>query len=141
MSKLNIDLAALAEMTPAELRDKWSQIDGSPLPNVPPRLLRSLVASRLQERRHGALPALVRRELMKLTEGAGDSGTSPPGRQQLSPGARLVREWNGRTILVEVMEEGFRHERRTWRSLSQIARHVTGAHWSGPRFFGLAPHG
>lgn len=58
-------------------------------------------------------------------------------RVELTPGTRLVREWNGQTITVEVLEYGFRYADRTWRSLSEIARHVTDAHWSGPRFFGL----
>jgi hypothetical protein len=49
----------------------------------------------------------------------------------------LVREWHGRTHSVDVLQEGFLFERKTYRSLSQIARRITGAHWSGPRFFGL----
>ena len=53
----------------------------------------------------------------------------------------LVRECNGQTITVEVLEEGFAYAGRTWNSLSEIARHVTGAHWSGPRFFGLTGNG
>jgi hypothetical protein len=52
-----------------------------------------------------------------------------------------VREWNGRTISVEVLDDGFAYANRVWRSLSEIARHVTGARWSGPRFFGLTGHG
>jgi hypothetical protein len=62
---------------------------------------------------------------------------SVSSRASLSAGARLVREWHGRTHSVEVLKEGFLFERRTYRSLSQIARRITGAHWSGPRFFGL----
>ena len=90
----------------------------------------------LQERRYGALPALVGRELARLASDA--TGAEPTrSRIELTPGTRLVREWNGRTISVEVLETGFAFEDRTWRSLSEIARHVTGAHWSGPRFFGL----
>ena len=55
----------------------------------------------------------------------------------LKPGARLVREWKGRMNVVEVTADGFVHEGKTYRSLSAIARRITGAHWSGPRFFGL----
>jgi len=62
-------------------------------------------------------------------------------RIELTPGIRLIREWNGQTISVDVMEDGFAYADRTWRSLSEIARQVTGAHWSGPRFFGLTSHG
>jgi len=55
----------------------------------------------------------------------------------LSPGVRLVREWNGRTWHVEVLEDGFSCRGKTYRSLSAIARMITGTRWSGPRFFGL----
>ena len=65
--------------------------------------------------------------------------TSPaaPPRKQLSPGTRLVRDWNGRSHVVDVLEEGFAFEGRLHKSLTAIARQITGAHWSGPRFFGL----
>jgi hypothetical protein len=53
------------------------------------------------------------------------------------PGTRFVREWNGKTIAVTATDSGFDWDNDTYRSLSEIARKVTGAHWSGPRFFGL----
>ena len=59
------------------------------------------------------------------------------GARTLSPGTRLMREWNGRTYVVDVVEGGFVLDGRTYRSLSAVAIHVTGTHWSGPRFFGL----
>lgn len=140
MSRLDDELDALASLSPAQLRDKWSGMDGATPPSVPPALLRRLVAQRLQERRHGTLPALVARELARIaSEG---SETAPPHRNvELTPGTRLLREWNGQTISVEVLESGFAYGGRSWRSLSEIARHVTGAHWSGPRFFGLTANG
>jgi hypothetical protein len=58
-------------------------------------------------------------------------------RQTPAPGARLLREWNGRRHVVDVIERGFVYEGVSYRSLSAIARRITGAHWSGPRFFGL----
>ena len=113
---------------------------GGPPPSVPPGLLRRLVTQRLQERCHGALPALVARELARIAEGDGGAKTPRPT-IDLTPGTRLVREWNGQTITVEVLDDGFAYADRTWGSLSEIARHVTGAHWSGPRFFGLTANG
>ncbi|WP_165938370.1 DUF2924 domain-containing protein [Parafrankia sp. BMG5.11] len=140
MSKLVDDLVTLARLSPAQLKEKWTGIEGCVPPSVPPGLLRRLIAQRLQERRHGALPAIVARELARI---ASQGVEPPPPRRQirLTPGARLVREWNGRTVTVEVLEHGFAYADRTWRSLSEIARHVTGAHWSGPRFFGLTGNG
>ena len=63
---------------------------------------------------------------------------APEGTQTIRAGARLVREWNGRTHTVTVEEEGFSYAGRNYCSLSAIAREITGARWSGPRFFGLA---
>jgi len=83
---------------------------------------------------------LVAREL----EAALQKDESPQRRRQcvvLAPGTRLIREWNGQTIAVDVGEKGFVWEDRTYRSLSEIAREETGAHWSGPRFFGLNRNG
>ena len=137
--QLDAELAALAELPVTELRERWESLEGSPAPALAAPLLRRLLAQRLQERRHGGLPALVRRELLRIADG-GPAQASPCPRPQLSTGTRLVREWSGRTITVEVHDDGFRHAGRNWRSLSEIARHVTGAHWSGPRFFGLTGH-
>lgn len=140
MSRLDEKLTALASFSPAQLKEEWSNMERGPPPSLPPALLRRLVAQRLQERRLGALPALVARELALMACGAPNAEPARP-RAQLTPGTRLVREWNGQTITVEVREEGFLYDDRTWRSLSEIARHVTGAHWSGPRFFGLTSNG
>lgn len=140
MSRVDDELDALASLSPAQLKDRWNGLEDCPPPSVPTSLLRRLVAQRLQERRYGALPALVARELARL--GQEKSGAElVRSRIELTPGTRLVREWNGRTISVEVIEDGFSYGDRTWRSLTGIARHVTGAHWSGPRFFGLTANG
>ena len=57
--------------------------------------------------------------------------------KELAPGSRLVREWNGRTYTVDVLETGYLCDGQDYRSLSEVARAITGARWSGPRFFGL----
>ena len=64
------------------------------------------------------------------------SGSIKPA-PALSPGNQLVREWNGRIYRVLVLDDGFELDGRRYRSLSAVARHITGAAWSGPRFFGL----
>ena len=140
MSRLDDELAALDDLSPVQLKDKWTGMEGSAPPSVPPALLRRLVAQRLQERRHGALPALVARELARAASQSG-AALASRHRVELTPGTRLFREWNGRTVTVEVLDSGFAYADRTWRSLSEIAGHVTGAHWSGPRFFGLTSNG
>lgn len=142
MTRLEKDLAALATMSPLHLRERWAEIWSDGAPAVPTALLRRLLAQRLQEKRHGKLPLLVARELDRVEATAGKvESESPRPTVALSPGTRLIREWNGQTIAVEVTEAGFVWKDRRYRSLSEIAREVTGAHWSGPRFFGLNRRG
>lgn len=139
-NRLDADLAALANMSSAQLQERWSAIVSETPPWVPPALLRRLLAQRLQERRHGVLPVMVVRELERM---AGRQPSLAPvvQRPALTNGTRLIREWNGQTIAVEVLEGGFIRDGRMYRSLSEIAREVTGAHWSGPRFFGIRRRG
>ena len=137
--KLKAELAALATLSPAQLKERWVEVGVSASPNLSAALLRRLLAQRLQERRLGSLPAAVVRELER--NGRGGNSTSPRQAIPLTPGARLVREWNGQTIAVEVRADGFWWKGQLWRSLTEIAGEVTGAHWSGPRFFGLNRRG
>ncbi|KPL69310.1 hypothetical protein SZ64_15075 [Erythrobacter sp. SG61-1L] len=138
--RLDQDLAALANMSSVQLKERWLAMGYEAPPLVPPALLRRLLAQRLQERRHGALPVMVVRELERIACGA--PLAAPANRRTgLTKGTRLIREWNGQTIAVEVVEGGFIMGGLTYRSLSEIAREVTGTHWSGPRFFGLQRNG
>jgi len=142
MTRLEKDLAALAIMSSSHLDERWVEIGPDQAPAVPTPLLRRLLAQRLQEKRHGRLPLLVVRELERAASpSTGAIPGSPSKKIKLTPGTRLIREWNGRTIAVEVREDGFLWDEQTYHSLSEIARQVTGAHWSGPRFFGLARRG
>ena len=73
-----------------------------------------------------------------MTNETPSSGTPA---ESVSPGtfSNLVREWNGRTYQVEVLDNGYRFDGKTYPSLTTIAKRITGTHWSGPRFFGLTP--
>ena len=139
-ARLTAQLARLGSLTPAELRAEWVTSTGAPAPNLGIALLRRLLAQRLQEKRLGALPAMVVRELERSFR-QGPVASRVTSTVSISPGARLIREWQCRTIAVLATEDGFLWEERPYRSLSQIAREVTGAHWSGPRFFGLTRRG
>ena len=140
MTRLEQKLTALPGMSSAQLRRRWTEIGEGDAPGMPPSVLRHLIAQSLQEKRHGALPLLVARELERAA-GEGDGKELPRSLPPLNPGTRLVREWNGKTVSVDVLEDGFAYDNRGWRSLSEIARHVTGTQWSGPRFFGLTRNG
>jgi hypothetical protein len=132
-------LQALSDLTPDELRKEWRRLYRSQPPRLSRDLLVRAIAYRIQELRYGGLSKTTRRKLATLVE-TRDSGAeiSKEGSQRIRAGARLIREWNGRTLTVTVEENGFSYAGQTYRSLSAVARDITGARWSGPRFFGLA---
>lgn len=106
-----------------------------------PLLVRA-VAYEMQAKVYGGLKAATERRLSLIAHGKEDSDRGNCNTAaKLRPGARLVREWNGTTHTVEVVEGGYLWSGNRYRSLSAIARAITGAHWSGPRFFGLTTRG
>ena len=132
-------LKALPALSPAELRSEWRRLYRSQPPRLSRDLLIRAVAYRIQELRYGGLGKTTRRKLAALVDTPQSEGKiAPEPAQKISTGTRLVREWNGRTHTVTVQQEGFTYAGRSYRSLTAIAREITGAHWSGPRFFGLA---
>lgn len=136
MGRLEDRLAALATMSPAQLRDEWQELFAEDAPALPVPLLRRALAHRLQERAFGGLPSAAERMLQALAHDPSTRLADPPIR--LKPGTRLLREWNGTLHAVLVTEDGFLFGERRFASLSHVARVITGAHWSGPRFFGLS---
>ncbi|GGL50734.1 DUF2924 domain-containing protein [Wenxinia marina] len=129
-------LADLEQMDRAALVAAWSSLLGRPAPkSMSQLLLRRVLAFELQSRSRGGLSRAVERAL------AAPDPTRSRATLKLKPGARLMREWNGVTHVVDVTDTGYVWGGRTWRSLSVIAREITGAHWSGPRFFGTSVKG
>lgn len=127
MAKLNDQIAALTQMLRSELQTEWERVCNRPAPNLSPDLLRLGITYHLQAKDSAGLS---RASSMQLK----NSVKAPPA---IKPGTRLIRSWNGKTVSVEVVQNGFVFEDRQYSSLSAIAREVTGSHWSGPRFFGL----
>ncbi len=127
------DVAHLAAMGRSDLVTLWQQLFDQPAPAMLSQpFLRRFIAFEMQSRRHGGLPRQVQATLEK-----GCEKKPRPTCPALKPGGRLLREWNSVTHVVDVTEDGFTWNGRSYRSLSAIAREITGAHWSGPRFFGL----
>lgn len=138
MSDLDKQLSDLATMEPAQLRSLWRDTFRKPAPEIAPDLLRRSIAWRLQERMHGGLTPPVKIQVSRLQKKlAKSNGAGMLPDIALKPGTRLVRAWNGKSYHVLVGEEGFEYDGRQFGSLSHIAEEITGAHWSGPRFFGL----
>jgi heterodisulfide reductase subunit A-like polyferredoxin len=128
----------LRSLSLEELRCEWRQMRHGDAPKVSRDLLVLALGYRLQEIEHGGLGKATRRKLQtsaKSLRTTGRIGSMPS--LSLKPGARLLREWHGRTHTVTVTEDGFEYAGASYPSLSKIAKRITGAHWSGPRFFGL----
>ena len=137
-AELAVCLSALAEMTVAGLDEEWRRLYGAPPPRMGRRSLELGVAWKLQERVHGGIGAAMKRRLAELARTMEEKGDLASTRAvKLKPGVRLMREWRGERHDVLVLEDGFQWRGRRWGSLSAVAREITGAHWSGPRFFGL----
>ena len=138
-SAVAAQLRALEPMGGAGLRAEWRRLYRSTPPKRASRELLILgVAWKIQERAHGGFSAATNRRLAALTRSLAQDGDIARARvTRPKPGSRLIREWGGRTHSVAVSEDGFEWNGKTWRSLSAIAREITGAHWSGPRFFGV----
>lgn len=121
--------AELSALSRDDLKKRWREIVGQA---PPPRLGRGsmirILACELQWKASAQNRAAIRRLLRKAL--ATDSSS-------LSEGVRFVRDWNGVRHVVDVTEDGFLWNDQVWRSLSAIAREITGARWSGPRFFGV----
>lgn len=131
-------IKALQALDVIALREEWRRLKGSAPPRLSRDLLLRAIAYELQAETFGGLSAQALRKIPLAEDKAGDTLETPERSQaRLSSGARLVREWHGRTHSVEVLQSGFLFEGQTYRSLSEIARRITGSHWSGPRFFGL----
>ena len=132
-------VSRLPELDLRQLRELWCRLYKTA---APPRLSRELllraVAYRIQELASGGLRPELQRRLHQITLELQQTGrvTMRP-RPQLKPGTRLLREWRGRSHEVLVLDDGFSWQTGHYRSLSAIARKITGTAWSGPLFFGL----
>jgi Protein of unknown function (DUF2924) len=136
------EIVRLQSLGLEDLRREWGRLYHS----APPRISRDLLilglGYRLQEIERGGLSKSTRRKLRTMAKAlrtTGQIGSTPS--LSLKPGARLIREWRGRTHSVTVTEDGFGFGGKSYSSLSTIAKLITGAHWSGPRFFGLRAPG
>jgi hypothetical protein len=132
-------LSRLLILDIGELRQQWRGLYKTEAPpNLSHDLLVRAVAYRMQELAGGGPRPEPRRQLLRIAQQTGE-GTIR-ARPNLRPGTRLIREWQGRTYDVLVLDDGFSWQGIRYRSLSAIARKITGTAWSGPLFFGLKPN-
>ena len=119
----------------ADLRTLWQSNYGhQPNPRWSRNFLAHSIAWQLQEARFGKMPRRLKSRLDRLAD---HMDQDPAYEPIFKPGTRLIRDWHGETHEVAVLDDGFAWHGNIYKSLSEIAREITGARWSGPRFFGL----
>jgi hypothetical protein len=135
-------LSRLPELDIGELRRQWRSLYKAEAPrHLSRELLVRAVAYRMQELAGGGLRPEPQRQLRRIAQQFKETGEARIlARPELKPGTRLMREWQGRSYEVLVLDDGFSWQGTRFRSLSAIARKITGTAWSGPLFFGLKPN-
>jgi len=138
---LTDELAEIPKLDLVALKQRWRALYGSDAQaRVGRALLLQAVAYRLQERVLGGIKPSTRRLLERVAED--NIGRRPPTETittTITPGTVLIREWHGASHRVTVLKDGVLLRGARYRSLSEVARKITGSRWSGPRFFGLRP--
>jgi hypothetical protein len=135
---IEAEVERLRSMPIVELRALWrAKFRSEPPKAFGPDLLRRSIAFRIQEEIYGGFDRPTARLLKQLMQ----QFTKNNGRivlpRRIKPGAVLIREWKGERHQVTALEDGFAYQEKSYESLSQIARLITGTRWNGPRFFGL----
>ena len=119
----------------ADIHNEWCAAFGRPPPkHLSTSFMQRALGWEAQAKASAGMPTDIKRALQSIAKGKQPKLAVP---RKTSTGAHLVRVWNGRTYQVEVLERGFRMDGREYGSLTAIAKKITGANWSGPRFFGL----
>ena len=133
-TKLYERLRALENASRVELVEEWHRVFKSDPPRyASPKFMAQGIAYALQERAFGGLPLAIQRQLSSIANGEPMQAKSP----KIKPGTRLLREWHGTTHEVMATDKGYVWNGTTYRSLTAIARTITGTQWNGPVFFGL----
>jgi hypothetical protein len=126
-------LDEIKQLDRAGLISLWQALFGnSPPSSISQPFMRKALAFEVQVRTKGGLPRPLMERIKTL-----DQPCRSAAKPIAAPGTRLLREWNGVTHIVDVEPDGIRYQNRLYRSLTAVAREITGTHWSGPRFFGV----
>jgi hypothetical protein len=138
LSDVEAEIGGFFDRSTQELRLAWRKLHRTEPPcGISRDLLMRSLAYELQEGAHGGPSAALRRRLQTLTKASERGALSVDPGNVPKAGTTLLRAWRGRTHTVLVQKDGFEYEGRRYRSLTVIAERITGAHWSGPRFFGV----
>jgi hypothetical protein len=135
---LTAEIAGLSKASIADLRERWKSLyRKEPLGHISRSLMIRAIAYRLQERAFGGLKPSTQRVLDRIGAGRSEATLEPIPKRRASAGTVLIREWRGVSHRVTVLDNDVVYRGRRYKSLSEVARAITGTRWSGPLFFGL----
>jgi hypothetical protein len=135
---LTAEIAGLSKLGIDELRERWKAMHGkASSQEIGRSFLIRAIAYRLQERALGGLKPSTQRVLDRIGAGRSEAGLEPIPTRRASAGTVLIREWRGVSHRVTVLDHDVVYRGRRYKSLSEVARAITGTRWSGPLFFGL----
>ena len=143
-SPILAQLARLETLPMDELKTRWRALFGEEPPGYNRKFLIKRLAYRIQEIAHGGLPSVAKERMSRFLEEEGYDelgrhGAKPKTKINATPiaGTLFVREWDGERHEVRAVAKGFEYRGKHYKSLSAVARAITGTRWNGPRFFGL----
>ncbi len=132
------EIASLSKASIKDLRERWKTVYGKePSGHIGRSFLVRAIAYRLQEETFGGLKPSAQQILDRVCDGRGEAARKPSPRSPAGAGTVLIREWRGVRHRVVVLDNDVTYRGRRYKSLSEVARAITGARWSGPLFFGL----
>jgi hypothetical protein len=135
---LAAEIASLSKLNIDELRERWKAICGkAPSREIGRSFLTRAISYRLQERAYGGIKPSTSRLLTRAVEETATGSSKRPQTRMAQSGTILIREWQGIAHRVTMLDDGVSFNGKRYRSLSEVAREITGSRWSGPRFFGL----
>jgi len=145
--QIDLSVNDLPNLERSALLDLWAQVfNEAPPKSLSQPILRNILAFEIQTKTHGGLDRKTIQHIKRFQTQfnrqraasiSAKASIKPQTSSKLKAGSRIMREWNGVTHCVDVLEDGFLWKDQSYRSLTQIAKAITSAHWSGPRFFGL----
>src|SRR5712671_1072902 len=136
---LEAEIARLPDLGHEDLRKRWKLLFGRPAPkSLRRKLMARAVAYQMQVAVYGGLSAATKRRLREIASAISNGDrTGVFSGAQIKPGTQLIRQWQNTTQTVMVLDEGFALDGRTYKSLSAIAKAITGTNWNGYAFFGI----
>ena len=135
---LAAEILSLSKLDIDKLRERWKAIYGkAPSREIGRSFLTRAISYRLQERAYGGLKPSTSRLLARAVEETATGSSKKPQTRMAQSGTILIREWRGTAHRVTMLDNGVTFNGKRYRSLSEVAREITGSRWSGPRFFGL----